>query len=138
MQHLHIHAVYKRLVIKMGVQVLTFGQAYQISLQLEMPDSPVNQALGMFLIRTTFYSQDGGQLASSAQPVRRMDVCYAKLKSCCFVLILCTIAVCSSGRTSAVGQQLSFCKFTSRKLITSDSQSHIRLEFNVCGVTVGL
>lgn len=58
----------------MGFQVLTFGQAYQISLLLEMPDSPVNQALGMFMIRTTFYSQDGGQVASSAQPVGRANV----------------------------------------------------------------
>lgn len=60
----------------MVVQVLTFGQAYQISLLLEMPDSPVNQALGMFMIRTTFYSQDGGQVVSSSQPVRRTDVCH--------------------------------------------------------------
>lgn len=58
----------------MGVQVLTFGQAYQISLLLEMPDSPTNQALGMFMIRTTFYSQDGGQVVSSAQPVRSTAV----------------------------------------------------------------
>lgn len=63
-------------VIKMGVQVLTFGQAYQVSLLLEMPNSPINQALGMFMIRTTFYSQDGGQVVSSTQPVRRTGVCY--------------------------------------------------------------
>eukprot|EP00066_Takifugu_rubripes_P019549 XP_011608815.1 PREDICTED: seipin isoform X2 [Takifugu rubripes] len=48
--------------------VLTFGQAYRISLLMEMPDSQVNQAVGMFMIRTTFYSQDGGQVISSAQP----------------------------------------------------------------------
>uniref|UniRef100_A0A672FLE6 Seipin n=1 Tax=Salarias fasciatus TaxID=181472 RepID=A0A672FLE6_SALFA len=47
--------------------VLTFGQAYQISLQLEMPDSPVNHDLGMFMIKTTCFAQDGGQLASSAR-----------------------------------------------------------------------
>lgn len=72
----------------MGVQVLTFGQAYQISLLLEMPDSPVNQALGMFMIRTTFYSQDGGQVVSSAQPVRRTDVCYP-LVTCKANILLC-------------------------------------------------
>uniref|UniRef100_A0A8C5E0G8 Seipin n=1 Tax=Gouania willdenowi TaxID=441366 RepID=A0A8C5E0G8_GOUWI len=47
--------------------VLTFGQAYQITLQLEMPDSPTNQELGMFMIKTTCFSQDGGQVASSSR-----------------------------------------------------------------------
>lgn len=75
-------------VIKMGVQVLTFGQAYQVSLLLEMPDSPVNQALGMFMIRTTFYSQGGGQVVSSSQPVRRSAVCYP-LVLCEAKILLC-------------------------------------------------
>ncbi|XP_047441224.1 seipin-like isoform X2 [Mugil cephalus] len=52
--------------------VLTFGQAYQISLQLEMPDSPTNQELGMFMIKTTCFSQDGGQVASSARFTRQL------------------------------------------------------------------
>ncbi|XP_029965952.1 seipin-like [Salarias fasciatus] len=52
--------------------VLTFGQAYQISLQLEMPDSPVNHDLGMFMIKTTCFAQDGGQLASSARSARQL------------------------------------------------------------------
>ncbi|CAN9515065.1 unnamed protein product [Ophioblennius macclurei] len=52
--------------------VLTFGQAYQISLQLEMPDSPTNHDLGMFMIKTTCFSQDGGQLASSARSTSQM------------------------------------------------------------------
>ncbi|XP_078117510.1 seipin-like isoform X2 [Sander vitreus] len=47
--------------------VLTFGQAYRMSLQLEMPDSPTNQELGMFMIKTTCFSRDGGQVASSAR-----------------------------------------------------------------------
>uniref|UniRef100_A0A3B4ZUP0 Seipin n=1 Tax=Stegastes partitus TaxID=144197 RepID=A0A3B4ZUP0_9TELE len=47
--------------------VLTFGQAYQISLRLEVPDSPTNQDLGMFMIKTTCFSQEGGQVASSAR-----------------------------------------------------------------------
>lgn len=50
------------------VQVLTFGQSYQITLQLEMPESPVNQELGMFMIRTTCFSQSG-QVSSSARSV---------------------------------------------------------------------
>uniref|UniRef100_A0A3B4UYQ7 Seipin n=1 Tax=Seriola dumerili TaxID=41447 RepID=A0A3B4UYQ7_SERDU len=47
--------------------VLTFGQAYQISLQLELPESPTNQELGMFMVKTTCFSRDGGQIASSAR-----------------------------------------------------------------------
>ncbi|XP_051276729.1 seipin isoform X1 [Dicentrarchus labrax] len=52
--------------------VLTFGQAYRISLQLEMPDSPSNQELGMFMIKTVCFSQDGGQVASSARSTRQL------------------------------------------------------------------
>lgn len=51
--------------------VLTFGQAYQISLLLEMPDSPPNQEIGMFMIKTTCFSQDGGKVASSARSARQ-------------------------------------------------------------------
>ncbi|XP_049898126.1 seipin-like isoform X2 [Epinephelus moara] len=46
---------------------LTFGQAYRMSLRLEMPDSPTNQDLGMFMIKTTCFSRDGGKVASSAR-----------------------------------------------------------------------
>uniref|UniRef100_A0A3B3ZMV0 Seipin n=1 Tax=Periophthalmus magnuspinnatus TaxID=409849 RepID=A0A3B3ZMV0_9GOBI len=51
--------------IKIDFFVLTFS--YRMSLQLEMPESPVNQDLGMFMIRATCFSQDGGQVASSAR-----------------------------------------------------------------------
>ncbi|KAM9376208.1 seipin-like [Pholidichthys leucotaenia] len=51
--------------------VLTSGQPYRISLQLEMPDSPANQELGMFMIRTTCFSEDGGRVASSARSARQ-------------------------------------------------------------------
>ncbi|XP_040028551.1 seipin isoform X2 [Gasterosteus aculeatus] len=47
--------------------VLTFGQPYEMSLQLEMPDSPTNQELGMFMIRTTCFSRGGRRVASSAR-----------------------------------------------------------------------
>ncbi|XP_063731942.1 seipin-like isoform X2 [Eleginops maclovinus] len=52
--------------------VLTFGQAYQMSLQLDMPDSPTNQELGMFMIKTTCFSREGGQVASSARSARQL------------------------------------------------------------------
>ncbi|XP_074530658.1 seipin-like [Halichoeres trimaculatus] len=54
-------------LMKNNRHVLTFGQAYTMSLQLEMPDSPVNQELGMFMIKTTCFSRDGEQTASSAR-----------------------------------------------------------------------
>ncbi|XP_037318563.2 seipin-like [Pungitius pungitius] len=52
--------------------VLTFGQAYEMSLQLEMPDSPTNQELGMFMIKTTCFSQEGRKVASSARSARKL------------------------------------------------------------------
>ncbi|XP_035524738.1 seipin-like isoform X2 [Morone saxatilis] len=54
-------------LMKNKKHVLTFGQAYRISLQLEMPDSPSNRELGMFMIKTVCFSRDGGQVASSAR-----------------------------------------------------------------------
>ncbi|KAM9356686.1 uncharacterized protein ABDE67_004267 [Symphorus nematophorus] len=59
-------------LIRNKKHVLTFGQAYRISLQLEMPDSPVNQELGMFMIKTACFSRDGGQVASSARSARQL------------------------------------------------------------------
>ncbi|XP_034399606.1 seipin-like isoform X2 [Cyclopterus lumpus] len=53
--------------------VLTVGQVYQMSLQLEMPDSPTNHELGMFMIKTTCFSRDGEQIASSARPARQLS-----------------------------------------------------------------
>ncbi|XP_071783295.2 seipin-like [Centroberyx gerrardi] len=53
-------------------QVLTFGQAYQIYLELEMPDSPANQQQGMFMIRMTCYSREGREVGSSARIARQL------------------------------------------------------------------
>lgn len=91
----------------MCLQVLTFGQAYRISLLMEMPDSPVNQAVGMFMIRTTFYSQDGGQVISSAQPVRNTDVCYPLVKCGSKLLLLCFDSLHSLLCAPQAGQVLS-------------------------------
>ncbi|KAG1962296.1 seipin [Pimephales promelas] len=38
-------------------QVMTYGQPYQISLELEMPESPANQEQGMFLVKISPYSK---------------------------------------------------------------------------------
>ncbi|XP_014873367.1 seipin-like isoform X1 [Poecilia latipinna] len=53
--------------------VLTFGQVYRMYLQLEMPDSPTNHEVGMFMIKTTCFSQDGGQVASSARTASQLQ-----------------------------------------------------------------
>lgn len=45
------------------------GQAYRISLELEMPESPVNEHLGMFMVKMTCYSKDGTVMTSVARSV---------------------------------------------------------------------
>ncbi|XP_043112364.1 BSCL2 lipid droplet biogenesis associated, seipin, like isoform X2 [Puntigrus tetrazona] len=48
-------------------QVMTYAQPYQITLQLEMPESPTNQELGMFLVKMTTYSKAGQIVDISAR-----------------------------------------------------------------------
>ncbi|KAA0709849.1 Seipin Bernardinelli-Seip congenital lipodystrophy type 2 protein -like protein [Triplophysa tibetana] len=40
-------------------EVMTYSQPYQITLELEMPESPANQQLGMFLVKMSLYSKTG-------------------------------------------------------------------------------
>ncbi|XP_029470712.1 seipin isoform X2 [Rhinatrema bivittatum] len=42
-----------------------YGQPYRISLELEMPESPTNQELGMFMVSIMCYTK-GGQIISSS------------------------------------------------------------------------
>ncbi|XP_077433814.1 seipin-like [Vanacampus margaritifer] len=67
------HPVANVSLMRNNKPVLTFGQAYQITLQLDMPDSETNRELGMFMIRTTCYSRDGGQVAASARSARQLS-----------------------------------------------------------------
>ncbi|XP_076877891.1 BSCL2 lipid droplet biogenesis associated, seipin, like isoform X2 [Brachyhypopomus gauderio] len=48
-------------------QVMTYGQPYHITLELEMPESPANEQLGMFLVKMTCYSHEGQIVDSSAR-----------------------------------------------------------------------
>ncbi|KAI1903206.1 hypothetical protein AGOR_G00024840 [Albula goreensis] len=41
------------------VDVMLYGQPYRISLELEMPESPANQQLGMFMVKMSCYTRDG-------------------------------------------------------------------------------
>uniref|UniRef100_A0A452I5P7 Seipin n=1 Tax=Gopherus agassizii TaxID=38772 RepID=A0A452I5P7_9SAUR len=45
-------------------RVLMYGQPYRISLELELPESPVNQELGMFMVVMSCYTK-GGRIVSS-------------------------------------------------------------------------
>ncbi|XP_075944854.1 seipin-like [Anarhichas minor] len=45
-------------------QVMAYGQPYRVSLELEMPESPVNANLGMFMCKMSCYTK-GGKTVSS-------------------------------------------------------------------------
>ncbi|XP_004070258.1 seipin-like [Oryzias latipes] len=45
-------------------QVMAHGQPYRISLELEMPESPVNERLGMFMVKMFCYTRGGGIVSS--------------------------------------------------------------------------
>ncbi|XP_078113715.1 seipin [Sander vitreus] len=44
--------------------VMAYGQPYRVSLELEMPESPVNERLGMFMVKMSCYTK-GGKTVSS-------------------------------------------------------------------------
>ncbi|XP_012580902.1 PREDICTED: seipin isoform X2 [Condylura cristata] len=46
-------------------RVLMYGQPYRVTLELELPESPVNQDLGMFLVTISCYTR-GGRIISTA------------------------------------------------------------------------
>ncbi|CAI5798212.1 seipin isoform X1 [Podarcis lilfordi] len=48
-------------------RVLMYGQPYRISLELELPESPVNQNLGMFMVVISCYTKGGHIISSSAR-----------------------------------------------------------------------
>ncbi|KAM6953347.1 seipin-like [Aplochiton taeniatus] len=48
-------------------QVMSYGQPYRITLELEMPESPANQEIGMFMVRITCYSREGRHIDSSSR-----------------------------------------------------------------------
>lgn len=48
-------------------QVMAKGQPYRLSLELEMPESPVNEQLGMFMIKMSCYTKGGKAVSSVAR-----------------------------------------------------------------------
>lgn len=47
--------------------VLMYGQPYRFALELDMPESPVNQNLGMFMVSISCYTRGGSVISSSAR-----------------------------------------------------------------------
>ncbi|XP_028916212.1 seipin isoform X2 [Ornithorhynchus anatinus] len=48
-------------------RALMYGQPYRISLELELPESPVNRELGMFMVTIACYTRGGRVISSSAR-----------------------------------------------------------------------
>ncbi|KAG8437985.1 hypothetical protein GDO86_008610 [Hymenochirus boettgeri] len=53
--------------IKPATKVLMNGQPYRISLELELPESSVNQDLGMFMVTMSCYTRGGKQISYTAR-----------------------------------------------------------------------
>jgi hypothetical protein len=51
-----------------GQKLLSSGQYYHISLQLQAPESPVNEAVGVFMVNITLYTTGQQFLSTSARP----------------------------------------------------------------------
>ncbi|XP_069501275.1 seipin [Ambystoma mexicanum] len=47
--------------------VLMYGQPYRFALELEMPESPVNQNLGMFMVSISCYTRGGSIISTSVR-----------------------------------------------------------------------
>lgn len=45
-------------------QVMAYGQPYRVSLELEMPESPANEQLGMFMVKMSSYTKAGKTVKS--------------------------------------------------------------------------
>ncbi|KAF6102319.1 BSCL2 lipid droplet biogenesis associated, seipin [Phyllostomus discolor] len=50
-------------------RVLMYGQPYRVTLELELPESPVNQGLGMFLVTISCYTRGGRIISTSSRSV---------------------------------------------------------------------
>ncbi|XP_041629578.1 seipin isoform X4 [Vulpes lagopus] len=48
-------------------RVLMYGQPYRVTLELELPESPVNQDLGMFLVTISCYTRGGRIISTSSR-----------------------------------------------------------------------
>lgn len=51
-----------------GKKLLSSGHYYTVALELELPESPVNEEIGVFMINITFYTTGNRFLSTSARP----------------------------------------------------------------------
>lgn len=56
-----------------------YGQPYRVSLELEMPESPVNEQLGMFMVKMSCYTKDGTIVSTVARSVSKREEFYNKI-----------------------------------------------------------
>lgn len=130
------------ILLKMLFQVLTFGQAYQISLQLEMPDSPTNQEQGMFMIRAACFSRDGGQVASSSRHVSFIKCCSAcefiqsdnasSMRKLHWLTALLCVSQASKQLSASSSRFVSTSLTHNNLLIAQPGQSQIRAAYASC------
>ncbi|XP_026945662.1 seipin isoform X11 [Sagmatias obliquidens] len=59
-------------------QVLMYGQPYRVTLELELPESPVNQDLGMFLVTISCYTRGGRIISTSSRSPPAVWLCRAE------------------------------------------------------------
>ncbi len=71
---------------------MTYGQPYQITLELEMPESLANQELGMFLVKITPYTKAGQIVDISTRSVSMQTRRQVHIKS--ILSSKCTSNVC--------------------------------------------
>nr|KAF6437004.1 BSCL2 lipid droplet biogenesis associated, seipin [Molossus molossus] len=56
-------------------RVLMYGQPYRVTLELELPESPVNQDLGMFLVTISCYTRGGRIISTSSRSPAAVWLC---------------------------------------------------------------
>ncbi|XP_014663974.1 PREDICTED: seipin-like [Priapulus caudatus] len=71
-------------------QMLMPGQPYKVHVEIEMPESEVNQNLGMFMVIINFYSKDGEVVKSSHRSVmlRYRSLLLRKLRTFCYAPLM--------------------------------------------------
>ncbi|XP_006817296.1 seipin-like [Saccoglossus kowalevskii] len=51
-----------------GQQLLMKGQSYRVLMDIDMPQSPVNENIGMFMVTISFYTDGGSVVSVSSRP----------------------------------------------------------------------
>lgn len=65
---LHCTYPFAEFYLSDGKRLLSPGHFYTITVELDLPESPENSQIGMFMVNLTLYSYTGGQIAASIKP----------------------------------------------------------------------